>query len=164
MKSRKGIGGRKTKPFWTQVWFGPACWEWMGSKSNSGYGHRKHNGKASQAHRVSYEIEHGPIAAGLFVCHRCDNPRCVRPDHLFLGTHDDNMSDMAAKGRCATGKRNYNGKKTTCRRGHPLFEVRAYLIHGGRPAKVRRCRICDTANAAARYAKRVRGQCFEVAP
>lgn len=62
------------------------------------------------AHRVAYETEHGPIPKGALVCHSCDNPACVRPDHLFLGDQPLNMADMSLKGRAARGEKNYNAK------------------------------------------------------
>jgi len=74
------------------------CWEWQGVMHHSGYGCFKDKGKFAYTHRASYEAFHGPIN-GLYVCHRCDNPRCIHPDHLFLGTHEENMADMKAKGR-----------------------------------------------------------------
>lgn len=86
--------------FWTSVKSSAGCWEWMKGRSDErGYGVTADVGRKLQAHRASWELHYGPIPEGLFVCHKCDNPPCVRPDHLFLGTHLDNMRDMIAKGR-----------------------------------------------------------------
>jgi len=77
------------------------CWEWTGGTQKPGYGKLGAGGgdNAAYAHRVSWEIHYGPIPEGMRVLHRCDNPPCTRPDHLFLGTQTDNMKDMWAKGR-----------------------------------------------------------------
>jgi len=77
---------------------GPSCWEWTGSRSN-GYGRIKVNGTLLLAHRVAWALTHGPIPDGLVIAHRCDNPACVRVDHLFVATQLENMQDMQAKGR-----------------------------------------------------------------
>jgi hypothetical protein len=82
------------------------CWLWTRSTSASGYGRISVNGKPRKAHRASYEIHIGPIPDGLCVLHRCDTPACVNPEHLFLGTQQDNMADMNRKGRGARGERN----------------------------------------------------------
>lgn len=78
-----------------------ACWGWKGATDQHGYGRiwsRTHR-RPLQAQRMSWELHHGPIPEGLWVLHHCDNPPCVRPDHLFLGTRTDNVRDMHAKGR-----------------------------------------------------------------
>lgn len=78
------------------------CWLWTGTKNEHGYGlmfSGTRNAAPLKAHRVSYELHVGPISDGLWVLHRCDNPPCTRPDHLFLGTQQDNTDDMMAKGR-----------------------------------------------------------------
>lgn len=75
------------------------CWEWTGGRYWDGYGHLRHMGRSLKAHRVAWELFCGPIPAGLSVLHRCDNPPCVRPDHLWLGTQSDNIKDMVNKGR-----------------------------------------------------------------
>lgn len=75
------------------------CWLWTGARMKNGYGKIIINRKEAKAHRVSWELAHGPIPDGISVLHRCDTPPCVRPSHLFLGTQADNMADMAAKKR-----------------------------------------------------------------
>lgn len=75
------------------------CWEWLASRTLKGYGHFKIKGRTVRAHRYSYTLVKGPIPKDLWVLHKCDNPSCVNPNHLFLGTHGDNMKDMFDKGR-----------------------------------------------------------------
>ena len=86
--------------FWQKVQkIKDACWKWNGTKFDTGYGAFWRNGKQCHVVRLMWEITNGDIKQGLFVCHHCDNPNCVNPDHLFLGTQKDNMHDCIAKGR-----------------------------------------------------------------
>lgn len=93
-----------------------ACWLWMGCTSSFGYGRMKIDGRDMHTNRVSWELHNGEIPAGMKVLHRCDNPPCVNPAHLFLGTSADNTHDMIAKGRSraagVVGESNHNSKLT----------------------------------------------------
>lgn len=86
------------------------CWNWGGCKIKTGYGCVMLNGKIEKAHRVSYYLKHGDIPEDMYVCHTCDNPSCVNPDHLFVGTQKDNMQDMISKGRACDRKGTANPK------------------------------------------------------
>ena len=89
--------------FWSHVEKGPSCWEWQGGLYGGGYGlfsvGPKKARKTIPAHRFSYTLVHGAIDTGLFVCHTCDNKKCVNPKHLFVGTQRDNMGDCSRKNR-----------------------------------------------------------------
>lgn len=80
------------------------CWEWQAARTSAGYGHfTPTKGVRSYAHRFAWQEVNGPIPEGMHICHKCDNPRCCNPDHLFLGTHLDNIRDRQSKGRTRTG-------------------------------------------------------------
>lgn len=86
------------------------CWEWQGAISSGRYGHMWCVDKNVYAHRISYALHYGPIPEGMLVLHKCDNTKCVNPDHLFLGTHQDNMDDCVNKRRIAHGSKNGQSK------------------------------------------------------
>ena len=85
--------------FWSKVDKSKECWEWQGLKDRKGYGQFRFKESSRYAHRVSWMITNGPIPPGMLICHHCDNPSCVNPLHLFVGTPLDNTQDMLAKGR-----------------------------------------------------------------
>ena len=105
--------------FWAKVSKAGAddCWTWLASLDSGGYGNfgmQKDDGSGrfimQRAHRIAWQIERGPIAHGLVVCHTCDNRRCVNPQHLFLGLQRDNMDDCSRKGRIGNRKGEMNGR------------------------------------------------------
>lgn len=100
--------GKVDKNKSTTFYNGTRCWEWVGRHLAKGYGQMDIGSGGEQAHRVSWVTAYGEIPDGLWVLHHCDNRSCVSPSHLFLGTHQDNMDDMAMKGRkvVATGDKN----------------------------------------------------------
>lgn len=116
-KYREKTVDQISKKFWARVDCSGECWLWKKGKRtgpNGGYGILKVNCERVDAHRLAFQLAYGPIPDGLYVCHHCDNPPCVRPDHLFLGTHQDNMDDMRRKGRnsgyAQSGTKNANAK------------------------------------------------------
>lgn len=140
--------------FWPKVNQAPGqgpngdCWEWMGANNCKGYGYGILNktilSKSISAHRCSYQIHNGNIPVGLLVRHSCDNPRCVNPLHLSLGTHTDNARDRDIRGR------NYATNKTHCKNGHELAGHN--LIINKRTSK-RCCRTCSNVSQRAHKAR-----------
>lgn len=148
----------RDKDFWNHAdqSGGPtACWPWLGGKTGE-YGICRLNGAKvpERTHRVSWKIANGqPIPEGMQVCHRCDNPPCVNPDHLFLGTNLENAADCAAKGRNVMQRR----RKLFCKHNHPLVgENILWRIakRKDRSLNVRTCRICSRENLRRYHAKK----------
>lgn len=130
------------------------CWEWRGNMIRGTqpwpmhYGRVKIDKRTVTAHRVSWMVHFGDIPSGLNVCHKCDNPSCVNPGHLFLGTQSQNMRDMGDKGRG-------QARKERCPEGHPYsgdnlkVDIR---LETGRPK--RQCRLCRRARERLRHRHR----------
>jgi len=119
----------REEAFWAQVRKTDDCWEWVGPGDfRFGYGRFTYEATRYPTHRFSYELAFGPIGEGLCVCHRCDNPKCVRPDHLFLGTRAVNNKDAAQKGRLPKGQTHHNAKLSD----DDVRFIRANYGRGGR--------------------------------
>lgn len=127
------------------------CWPWLGPVGSHGYGslHVAVDGKNVNvlAHRLAYELFVGTIPEGLYVCHHCDNRRCVRPDHLFVGTNRENILDAISKGIPVGRPRT----TTHCRKGHLRTPENTRIKSGWKV-----CRICQRESKRARLARKVR--------
>jgi hypothetical protein len=147
-RALRPVSVRPTVPIEQRLWprvnrNGPnGCWIWTGGKGRRGYGRIQHEGRTRAAHCVAYELTHGPIENDLLVCHTCDNPPCVNPAHLFLGTAKDNTQDALRKGRMTHGEKQWTAKLTA----EAVIEIRhLYAQHAmGARALSKRFGVCET--------------------
>lgn len=118
------------------------CWLWNASKNNCGYGQFWFNKKSMRAHRLSYLWYKGEIPEGLEVCHKCDEPSCINPNHLFVATHQQNLQDCADKNRL----NNEMASRNYCSRGHEYTPENTwnYVSKEGYP--YRKCKRCEKRN------------------
>jgi len=129
--------------FWNRIRRGgeDECWPWLASCTPKGYGRIGSGRYQYYAHRVAWELAHGPIPDGMFVCHHCDTPCCCNEKHLFLGTNSDNMKDCARKGRLnrqidpMAGERHGMAKLTEA----AVIEIRARRARNETFASIARC-------------------------
>jgi hypothetical protein len=110
------------------------CWPWPGKRLTKGYGTVQVGGKSHFTHRLMWEALNGPIPESMCILHLCDNPPCCNPKHLRLGSHLDNVADMDAKGRRATGARHGMAKLTEA----DVIAIRAAAATGETPASISR--------------------------
>ena len=123
------------------------CWLFTGGYlDEAGYGAMTHKGKWTRTHRIAYEVWVGPIPPEKYVLHGCDNPTCINPAHLRVGTHRDNLDDMVERGRANNGR----AARTNCPKGHKYD----YFYAGSRNGNIHRgCKKCHLASQRARKAR-----------
>ena len=138
--------------FWAKVNKTETCWLWTGGKRPFGYGFIWYEGRNLSVHRLSFEMHHGPIPEGMVVCHRCDVPSCLNPDHLFLGSQSVNVTDCVQKNRHAEARR------THCPAGHEYTEANTYQTPGRLDRNCRACRKQQMAAYHARTKKNTNGE------
>lgn len=133
--------------FWSRVDTTGDCWLWTAGKTRQGYGAIRVRGVQMGAHRLSAMIHFGMFDRRLYVLHWCDTPACVRPSHLHLGDHAQNMHEKGDRGRA----RNQNSYKAECVHGHPLTEDNVFSNRGKQD---RQCRTCARKRSLASYYRR----------
>lgn len=140
--------------FWSRVKVGQPhqCWPWLAAHDGEGRGMIRYNGRRYRAPRIAWMLKHGELPPDdLQVCHSCDNPNCVNPDHLWLGTMTDNMRDAWKKGRITIphqrGHCGWQSLKTHCKHGHPFSQENTLTDYRG----ARRCRECNQATQRRYY-------------
>lgn len=116
------------------------CWNWQKAKTPHGYGVLRLDGNLEYAHRYYYKLAYGEIEEGMHICHKCDNPSCVNPEHLFAGTRSDNLSDCVNKGRHVSVFRNLEGVKNNQSKMTPdkVSEIRQLAKAGVSQRKIAR--------------------------
>ena len=129
------------------------CWNWEASGHPKGYGQFWVNGKYERANRAAYRLYKGEIPEGLIVCHSCDNPKCVNPRHLWVGTNSDNQRDRVRKGR------HREANKTHCPSGHEYTEKNTKVAKNG----WRQCRECNRKRQR-EYIKKTKGNGVALPP
>lgn len=108
------------------------CWEWTGQRTKFGYGIFKYDNHSTTAHRISWSLVHGKIPPDTLVCHKCDNPPCVNPNHLFLCNYQDNHNDMVAKGRERVKITTYGSRQWMSKfKEHEVVKIRRLYGKGG---------------------------------
>lgn len=136
------------------------CWLWTGSVGSHGYGQMSVNGRPRTAHRLAWELFIGPVPAGMYVCHKCDVRACANPEHLFVGTQEDNMADAAAKGRTTKGRpvsEEMRRRLSEKIKGRPIAEeVRLKLVGLRHPNRKRPAPFTEEHRANLRAAQRAR--------
>ena len=129
--------------FWAKVAKSEGCWEWQGATID-GYGSFWENKRGIRAHRYSYRLHYGPFDERLVVRHSCDNPKCVRPEHLRLGTSSDNMRDRTE--RKPVESWNHEAAKTHCHNGHEFTDENTYVVPSSRARQCRKCKAVTDRN------------------